>query len=145
MNVKEVMTPNVRIADPDQSIYEIAKLMRDDGFGVMPVGENDRLIGMITDRDICCRAVADKMNPEKTTVRDIMSEEMLYCFEDEDIDDVVDKMAKQQVRRFPVLNSNKRLVGIISLGDIALAAQNKQVAGEAISAVSKHSEKHTQH
>lgn len=143
MIVKDIMTKNVRIADPDQKIDEIAKLMRDEEFGVMPVGENDRLIGMITDRDICCRAVADDRDPKTTTVRDIMSEELLYCFEDKNVEDILENMAEQQIRRMPVLSKEKRLVGIISLGDISLAIQEK--VGPTLERISKPTQQHVQH
>jgi CBS domain-containing protein len=115
------MSEDVVIAAPAQTIRDAARMMRNIDAGFIPVGENDRLVGMITDRDIAIRAVADGKGPE-TTIRDVMSKEVLYCYEDDDMDAVSDQMAELQIRRMPVLNHEKRLVGIISLGDIAQAA-----------------------
>ena len=93
--------------------------MRDEDIGALPVGENDRLIGMVTDRDIAVRGVAEDRAPETTTVRDVMSEKVYYCFEDDDVEDAARCMAENQVRRLPILNRDKRLTGIVSLADIA--------------------------
>jgi CBS domain-containing protein len=117
MNVDTCMSKDVRIATPAQSIREAAQLMKQCDAGCLPVGENDRLVGMITDRDIAVHAVAEGKGPD-TPVRDVMTKEVLYCFEDEDLDSVADQMGKLQVRRLPVLNRDKRLVGIVSLSDI---------------------------
>src|SRR6266481_2915644 len=118
MQVSEVMSSEVNIASPDHSIRDAARMMADIDAGVLPVGENDRLVGMITDRDIAVRAVAAGKGPD-TPIREIMSKEVKYCFDDDDIDDVAYEMAELKVRRMPVLNHDKRLVGILSLGDIA--------------------------
>src|SRR4051812_49860114 len=119
MKVSEAMTRDVCVARPDLSIQEAAKLMADIDAGVLPVGENDRLVGMITDRDIALRAVAQGKGPQ-TAVRKVMTSDVRYCFEDEDTD-VARNMGDQQVRRLPVVNRDKRLVGILSLGDLAVA------------------------
>ena len=119
MQVNEAMSSDVKIASPDQSIRDAAKMMAELDAGVLPVGENDKLVGMITDRDIAVRAVAAG-KPPTTKVREVMSSEVKYCFEDDDLDDVAENMADIKVRRLPVLNREKRLVGIVSLGDIAL-------------------------
>ena len=119
MRVSEAMTHNVRIARPEQSIAEAARVMMQIDAGALPVGEHDKLVGMITDRDIAIRAVALGKGPG-TLVRDVMSIEVKYCFEDEDIEDVARNMAVEQIRRLPVVNRAKRLVGILSLGDLAL-------------------------
>ncbi len=121
MRIKECMSEDVVIAAPAQTIRDAARMMRNIDAGFIPVGENDRLVGMITDRDIAVRGIADGKGPD-TTIRDVMSKEVLYCYDDDDVDDVSDQMAELQVRRMPVLNREKRLVGIISLGDIAQAA-----------------------
>ena len=118
MRVKEAMTREVRIANPGQTIREVAKIMAEIDAGSMPVGENDRLVGMITDRDIAIRAIAAGKGPD-TPVRDVMSSEVKYCFEDEDLEHVAHNMGDIQVRRLPVVNRDKRLVGIISFGDVA--------------------------
>ena len=119
MRVSEAMTREVRVANPDQSIREVAKIMAEIDAGVMPVGDNDRLVGMITDRDIAIRAVGQGKGPD-TPVREVMStEQVLYCYEDEDLDHVAKNMSEQQVRRLPVVTRDKRLVGIVSLGNLA--------------------------
>ena len=118
MRVSEAMTREVRVASPGQSIRDVAKMMAESDAGAMPVGDNDRLVGMITDRDIAIRAVALGKGPD-TPVRDVMStEQVLYCYEDEELDHVAKNMSQQQVRRLPVVNRDKRLVGIVSLGNI---------------------------
>ena len=118
MRVQERMTKDVRIANPDQPISDAAKMMAECDCGALPVAENDRLAGMITDRDIAVRAVAKGKGPD-TPVREVMSEGICYCFEDQDIGEVAANMADIQVRRLPVLNRDKQLVGILSIGDIA--------------------------
>src|SRR5439155_10282909 len=134
MRVSEAMTRDVRVANPNESICDVAKIMAEIDAGAVPVGENDKLVGMITDRDIAVRAVAQHKGPD-TPVREIMSHEVKYCFDDEDLDHVARNMADIQVRRLPVVNREKRLVGILSLGD--LAQKEKQAAGQAVSRVSK--------
>jgi len=119
MRVSEAMTREVRVASPGQSIREVAKIMAEIDAGSMPVGDNDRLVGMITDRDIAIRAVAEGKGPD-TPVREVMSsEKVLYCYEDEELDHVAKNMSQQQVRRLPVVNREKRLVGIVSFGNLA--------------------------
>ena len=134
MKVSEVMTRDVTVVSPLQSICEAAKLMAACDAGALPVGENDRLVGVITDRDIAIRAVARNLSPD-TPVREAMSKQVLYCFEDENIEDVAENMGEQQVRRLPVLNRDKRLVGIVSLGDLAL--KKAKTAGDAVAAISR--------
>jgi CBS domain-containing protein len=141
MQVSQVMTREVRIATPGQSIREAAKLMGELDAGSLPVGDNDRLVGMITDRDIAIRAVAAGKDAN-TPVRDVMSADVKYCFEDEELDHVAKNMADIQVRRLPVVNREKRLVGIISLGD--LAQSEKKAATRAVSGVSRPGGQHTQ-
>jgi CBS domain-containing protein len=119
MKVSEAMTRDVRLATPDQTICDAAKLMARIDAGALPVQQDDRLVGVITDRDIAVRAVAERKSPD-TKVREVMSREVLYCYEDQDLDDVLRNMGAVKVRRLPVLNRDKRLVGIISLGDVAL-------------------------
>src|SRR5215510_11592969 len=132
MRVSEAMTREVRVATPGQSIRDVAKMMAEADAGAVPVGENDRLIGMITDRDIAIRAVAEGKGPD-TPVREVMSDsKLLYCYEDEELDHVAKNMGDEQVRRLPVVNRDKRLVGIVSLGNIAqreTRAASKAVKG----------------
>src|SRR5499433_674260 len=119
MNVSQLMTRDVEIVSPSQTLEHAAKIMAALDAGVLPVGENDRLVGMITDRDIAIRGVAQGKGPD-SKVRDAMSPEVKYCFEDEDITHVAENMAELQVRRLPVMNRDKRLVGIVSLADLAI-------------------------
>jgi len=142
MQVSEVMSSDVNIASPDQSIREAARMMADIDAGVLPVGENDRLVGMITDRDIAVRAVAAGKGPD-TPIREVMSAEVKYCFEDEDLDEVARNMADIKLRRLPVLNGRKRLVGIISIADIALA-EGPDPAGQALCGISEPGGEHSQ-
>lgn len=135
MRVSEAMTRQVKICTPGQSIREVAKTMAEIDAGAMPVGENDRLIGMITDRDIAIRGVALGKGPD-TPVREIMSEHVEYCYDDEDLDRVAEGMAQVRVRRLPVVNREKRLVGILSLGDVARKDGHPEVVAETVAGVS---------
>jgi len=142
MRVSDAMTREVRIATPGQSIREVAKIMDEIDAGIMPVGENDRLVGMISDRDIAIRAVAQGKGPD-TPVRDVMStEQVLYCYEDEELDHVAKNMASEQVRRLPVVNREKRLVGIVSLGDVA--QKETRAASKAVKGVTRPGGAHAQ-
>lgn len=141
MKVREAMTNDVCVTSPDRSIRDAARLMAKIDAGALPVGENDRLVGMITDRDIAVRAVAEGKSLE-TNVGDIMSKEVLYCFDDEDLDDVARNMSHVKVRRLPVLNREKRLVGILSVGDLALHEDAKTV-GWTIAHISEHGGGHS--
>lgn len=136
MKVSEAMTREVRLARPDQSIREIAQLMGELDIGAVPVEENDRLVGMITDRDIAVRAIAEGRGPD-TKVREVMTSDIKYCFDDQSIDEVTRNMGDLQVRRLPVVNRDKRLVGILSLGDLAIENQWADEAGEALSQISQ--------
>ncbi len=142
MQIGEAMTNDVRTIKPAQSIREAAKLMAQIDCGVLPVGENDRLVGMITDRDIAVRAVAEGKGPD-TLVRDIMSKDVKYCFADEDVEDVAGNMADIQVRRLAVLDREKNLVGIVSLADIALIDGPENV-GNALCGISEPGGEHSQ-
>jgi len=136
------MTPEVRLVKPDQTIREAAQLMAEIDAGAIPVTENDRLVGMITDRDIAVRAVAQGKSPD-TRIRDVMSTGILYCFDDQELDDVARNMGKNQVRRLPVINRDKRLVGILALGDLA-SNEDAKAVGRTVSQVSEHGGKHSQ-
>jgi CBS domain-containing protein len=135
MRVSEAMTREVRLCTPGQTIREVAKIMAEIDAGSVPVGENDRLIGMVTDRDIAIRAVAAGKGPE-TPVREVMSEHIHYCFDDEEIDDVAQNMGDIRLRRLPVVNRDKRLVGILSLGDVA-RSEGGETVGDAVVGVSQ--------
>jgi CBS domain-containing protein len=142
MKVKDVMSRDVRVGNPGQSVREAAKLMADMDIGALPVAENDRLVGMITDRDIVVRAVAHGRGGD-ATIADVMTREVLYCFDDEELDDVARNMGDVQVRRLPVVSRDKRLVGIVSLGDLARSEDAAKV-GEAVSHVSEPGGLHSQ-
>ena len=136
MYVREVMTPEVVVASPDDTLQRAAEMMIDIDAGVLPVGEGDRLVGMLTDRDITVRAVAAGKQPSECKVREVMSTEIKYIYDDESTEDVARNMTNLQVRRLPVLNREKRLVGIVSLGDLAL--KKKSSAADALKGVSRH-------
>jgi CBS domain-containing protein len=142
MRVAEVMTRDVRLIEPNQTIRDAARLMAEMDAGIMPVREGDRLVGMITDRDIAVRAVAQGRGPD-TAVREVMTDEVKYCYEDDDTNDVARNMADIQVRRLPVLTRDKRLVGIISLGDMAVSDEAGK-AGEAVAGISQPGGQHSQ-
>ena len=136
MKVEDVMTADVSFVGPDASILEIARKMRDGDIGSVPVVENDRLIGMVTDRDVVVRVVAEGGDVRTKTARDAMSPGVLYCFSDDSVEAVLENMGDQQIRRLPVVNREKRLVGVVSLGDLALSGKRK-AAGEALEEISQ--------
>jgi CBS domain-containing protein len=140
MKISKCMTREVKLANPEQTIQEAARMMCDIDAGVLPIGENDRLVGMITDRDIAVRAVAEGKSPD-TKIREVMSEEVLYCFDDQELEDVARNMADIKVRRLPVLNRSKHLVGIVSLGDLS-KKQDPSMTAKAVSNISKPGGKH---
>lgn len=143
MKISECMTRKVRVTRPDQTIREAARIMAEIDAGSLPVGESDRLIGVITDRDIAIRAVSRGKGPD-TLVRDVMSSEVKYCFADEDIDKVSRNMGDIQVRRLPVVSREKRLVGIVSLGDLASRAEDKEKVAAALEGISRSGGPHSQ-
>lgn len=127
MRVSEAMSREVRLASPQQSIADAAQVMAEMDIGSLPVAEDDRLVGMITDRDIALRGVGRGYSPD-TKVAEVMTKDIKYCFEDEDLAHVAKNMGDVQVRRLPVMNRQKRLVGIVSLADVALEAQPRHSA-----------------
>lgn len=143
MKVSETMTSDVRIVDPAQTIMEAAQMMAESDCGALPVGEDDRLIGMITDRDIAIRAVAAGKGPD-SLVGDVMSNDVCYCFEDQDLGEITANMAEIKVRRLPVVDRGKRLVGIVSLGDIARADGQDKATASALSQISEEGGSHSQ-
>jgi CBS domain-containing protein len=142
MKVSEVMTRDVQLIEPTQTIRDAARLMAEMDAGIMPVREGNRLVGMITDRDIAIRAVAQGRGPD-TLIREVMTDEVKYCYEDDDTNDVARSMADIQVRRLPVLTRDKRLVGIISLSDMAIS-DGATRAGEAVAGISQPGGQHSQ-
>jgi CBS domain-containing protein len=137
MNIREIMSQPVELVSPDDTIMEAAKKMADCDCGALPVGENDRLVGMITDRDIVTRAVARGVSPEECYVREAMSPDIKYCYEDESVADAARSMKTLQVKRLPVLNRQKRLVGIVALGDLAMAEDTSEPARDALFGISQ--------
>jgi CBS domain-containing protein len=131
MQVKEVMSGSVELIDPNAMIRDAAIRMRDQDLGAIPVAENDRLIGMVTDRDIVVRAVAQDRGGGTTAVREVMAEKIYYCFEEDSLDAAGRAMADHKVRRLPVLNKDKRLVGMVALADLSRAGPEGAAAAEA--------------
>ena len=134
--LKDLMSRDVQVISPDMSIQDAARKMRDGDFGMMPVGENDRMIGTLSDRDIAIRAVADGMDAD-TKVRDVMSEGIAWAYEDDSVEQAAKIMSEWQVRRLPVVDRDKRLVGIVALGDFAVESSDIQPVAEALSEISK--------
>jgi CBS domain-containing protein len=144
MKVGECMTWDVLIASPEQSIGDAARAMREVDIGVLPVGDDDRLVGMITDRDIAVRGIGEGLGPD-ALIRDVMSAEVLYCFEDQAVEEVLDNMCEIKIRRLPVLDRNKRLVGIVSLADMIAKADGRAAkTGMALGAITEPGGAHSQ-
>lgn len=142
MRINECMSLDVHIASPYDTIQDVAAAMAHIDAGVIPVGENDRLIGMITDRDIAIRGIAMGLGP-KTPVGDIMSRDVKYCYDDEDTSHVLTNMGHMQLRRLPVVDREKRLVGIVSLGDLAMTG-GRAKTGHALGDISRPGGSHNQ-
>ena len=139
MKIREIMTPDAQCVGPEETLVDAAALMRQLDVGVLPVCNEGEVIGMITDRDIAIRAVAEARPPTTTRVREIMSPKTVSVFEDQDVDEVVQVMERHQIRRAPVMSRENRLVGIVSLGDIAVDA-SASLSGEALKRVSQPAE-----
>jgi CBS domain-containing protein len=136
VSVKEIMSKNVVWVEPDLSLQEAARKMRDLDIGCLPVGQDDQLIGIITDRDIACRAVASDGDVAKMTVAAAMSKSITYCFDDQDVGEAARLMEQKQIHRLPVLNRQKKTVGILSLGDIGLHAPH-DLTGALVAAIAR--------
>jgi CBS-domain-containing membrane protein len=143
MQIRDVMSSDVSVASPSDSIQYVAARMAELDVGVLPVGENDKLVGMVTDRDIAVRGVACACDPKSTKVREVMSSEVKYCFDDDSVESIAQNMADQQIRRLPVVNRDKRLVGIVSLADLATHAKSK-APGYALRGISQPGGSHSQ-
>ena len=137
MKVKDVMHRGVTWVEPTISIREIARRMRDDDIGSVPIGENDRLVGIVTDRDIICRGVANGADCNALTARDVMSKPIIYCRADDDLELAIRIMEKNKIRRLPVIDKDKRLAGMLALGDISQIV-GQDAAGEVMRSVSAH-------
>jgi len=135
MLVQDIMTRDVHLLAPHNTLQEAARLMRDDNIGSLPVADGDRLVGYITDRDLVIRGLAEGFSAD-VHIHDVMTDQVLYCFEDEEVEEVAANMAHNQVRRLPVISREKRLVGIVALGDLATKADDDS-AEDALEGVSR--------
>ncbi|HEX2171755.1 MAG TPA: CBS domain-containing protein [Dehalococcoidia bacterium] len=138
--IREIMTPNVEVIRPDTPLQEAARKMKDLDVGVMPVCDGDRLVGMLTDRDITVRATAEGRDPKSTQTRDVMTPSVAYCYEDQDVRDAARMMEDAQIRRLPIVSREKRLVGIVSLGDLAVETGDDRLTGETLESISEPSQ-----
>jgi len=136
MMIRNVMTPGAACVSADATLTAAAKHMKELDVGALPVCENDRLVGMITDRDIVIRSAADGHDPKAHRVRDVMTADVVYCFDDQDADEAARLMGGHQIRRLPVLNRSKRLVGMVSLGDLAVRCDEEHTAAGTLEEVS---------
>jgi len=137
MIVKDIMSKNVIVVEPTAKLNDVAKKMKEHDCGSILVASEDRLLGVITDRDLTLRSIAESLNPSETTADKVMTKEVLYCRESDDIASVAENMTRNKVRRLPVLDANKRLVGIISLGDIAANGNDEKISGSALGSICK--------
>jgi CBS domain-containing protein len=138
MKVKNTMHRGVTWVDPTTPVQQLARLMQQHDFGAIPVGENDRLIGMITDRDIVCRCLAAGLDPKTTTAREVMTEEIVFCLDRQDVKEAARIMERKKVRRLPVIDGKeKRMVGMLSLGDV-YGAGSPRTSRQVMHAVSAH-------
>ena len=137
MKVKQAMHKGVQWVEPGTSVEQLARLMREHDIGAIPVGENDRLIGMVTDRDIVCRCLAMGLDAKTETARDVMTEGIVFCLDKQELDDAVRVMEHRNIRRLPVINGKKRMIGMLSLGDVYNAAP-RPISNEAMQGVSAH-------
>lgn len=135
--LKDLMSRDVKFVSPETTIRDAARQMRDGDFGMLPVAEDDRMIGAVSDRDIAVRAIADDKGPE-TTVREIMSDGICWAYEDESVEKAARMMSERQVRRLPVVNRGKRLVGIVALGDFAVQSGESKPTVQALCGISQH-------
>ncbi len=133
MQIKDVMSPNCSWVAPNCDISEAAQMMKDQDIGFLPVGENDKLVGTITDRDIVLRAVAK--SSQAAQVRDVMTEQLYYCFDDQTVDEICNNLSDIKVRRLPVVNRDKRLVGVVSLGNLSQA--QAQQSGQTLQSITE--------
>jgi CBS domain-containing protein len=137
MKVKQAMHKGVQWVGPDTPVAQLATLMREHDIGSIPIGENDRLIGMVTDRDIVCRCIAAGLDPHAATARDVMTKGIVFCLDKQELDDAARLMEMKKVRRLPVINGKKRMIGMLSLGDVYHAA-SRPISEEAMQGVSAH-------
>jgi len=135
MKIRDILTKDPEVIHPDATICEAARKMKARDIGMLPVCDGDRLVGSLTDRDLTIRALAEGHDPLKTKVREVMTAKVCYCFEDSDLADAAQIMEQEQIRRLPVLNKQKRLVGIVSLGDLAVRCGDEKLVEEVMECV----------
>ena len=134
--LRDIMTRDVEIIAPKATVQEAAKKMQDLNVGALPVCDGDKLTGMLTDRDLVMRVLAEGRNPKTVTVSEAISKDVVFCFEDDGVDKASQLMAQHQIRRLPVMSSTKRLVGIVTLGDVAVHGKNSEASGDVLQQVS---------
>jgi CBS domain-containing protein len=137
MKIRDILTKDPHVVRPDAMISEAAKMMKQYDIGMLPVCDGQRLVGSVTDRDLAIRAIADGRNPLSTKVSDIMTPKVSWCYDDQELEDAAQVMEQKQIRRLPIVNREKQLVGIVSLGDFALRSQNNRLAEEVLECVSQ--------
>lgn len=137
MQLKDVMTPDVEVVELTTNLQEAAGKMKQLNVGALPVRQDSQLVGMLTDRDIAIRCVAEGCDPMKTTVSAIMTSDLIYCYEDQGVEEAAKLMADHQIRRLPIVNHAHQLVGIVSLGDLAVDVGNENLTGEALEEISR--------
>jgi len=140
MQLRDVMTANVEVIHPDAMLQDAAQKMKSLDVGSLPVCDGQRLVGTLTDRDITIRAVAEGRNPTTTPVRESMTPQVIYCYDDQSVKEAAKLMQEKQIRRLPIINRDKRLVGIVSLGDLAVDTGNQNMAGETLTEISQPSQ-----
>jgi CBS domain-containing protein len=140
MQVAEIMTRHTEVVPSDFLLKDAALKMRQLDIGALPIRDGDRLVGMLTDRDITIRATAEGRDPAKTQVRDVMTPQVVYCFEDQDASEVAKLMQEKQIRRLPIFNREKKLVGIVSLGDLAVHSGKEKLVSKTVKEVSEPAE-----
>lgn len=142
MQIQEIMTREVEVVGPDATLAEAAEKMKRRDIGPLPVCDGERLLGMLTDRDITVRATAKGCDPRTTRVRDVMTETVFYCFNDQSLEEAAEIMERAQIRRLPIVDREKRLVGIVSLGDLAVDTGEEELKAEVLEAVSQSAQPH---
>ncbi|HYD29512.1 MAG TPA: CBS domain-containing protein [Azospirillaceae bacterium] len=144
MKLRDIMTKDVEVVRPDSALQEAARMMRDADTGFLPVCDGEQLIGTVTDRDIAIRSTAEGQDPSSAKVQEVMSEELVFAYEDQDSNEAAQIMAEKRIRRLPVVNREKRLVGVVSLGDLATQTPDDDVVGQTIQDVSQPGGQHSQ-
>ena len=136
IRIRDIMTRDVATIGPDATVAEAAAQMRDRDVGMLPVCDGDRLLGLFTDRDLTVRAIAGGLNPARTKVREIMTRELFFCYDHEDVREAVLSFEEKQIRRLPIVNRQKRLVGVLSIGDLAVDVGDRDLVGEVLQKIS---------